>query len=395
MGGCSFRRTTLTSERRIISGPAQRIAQQKGIAYTQTIDLGIPHGSTYKQPDYFRLDPFTESYESLVDSNVKKVCIAKKNDPFVLGYSFGFNPFQIPHKWINHLLSQDATSPGKVALVEVYEELYGGDIGGFNEAYGKDFSGFSDILSCTDIVYEEALNPWPGESTDRPLKRDFDQLVYAVIAKVHEVAHRHIRKQDPNHLILGFYFKTYNANPGLYEAIAPYVDVLSPQHHVVAGEHLEDGSFNFDAGVIQVAKIHERTGKPIYHGDPWLGKVDADKFSRMLRSRGKGRYPYYHSQEARGQVYEALLKSVLASPRIVGFAGCATFYDNPDIDGNHGGNKGLYDTQLAEKTAFTSHLEKTNAMVYDLRTRDYTTEEVEALNKTATETMMRAANPEP
>jgi len=377
----------------VLSGPAQRVAQKSGIAYTHTIDLGIPHGSTYKQPDYFRADPFTPEYEAMVQANVKKACNMKKDDPYLLGYSYGFNPFQIPHKWINHLLSQETASPGKVALVDVYKELYAGDIKVFNEAYGKDFSGFDDILNCTDIFYEEALNPWPGESTDRPMKRDFDQLVYAVIAKVHEVAHRHIRAQDPNHLILGFYFKTYNANLGLYEAIAPYVDMLSPQHHVVTEYH-EDGPFNFDAGIIQVAEIHERTGKPIYHGDQWLGKVDPDKFDRMLRARGKGRYPYYHSQEARGQVYEALLESVLATPQIVGFAGCATFYDNPDINGSHGGDKGLFDTRLTEKTAFTFRLEKTNAKIYDLRTRNYTAEEVEALNRNAAETMVRAANPE-
>lgn len=374
----------------VLSGPAQAIAQQKGVAYTHTINPGIPHGSTYKSPDYFRADPFTDEYESLVEANVKKACRAKKDDPFLLGYSFGFNPFQIPHKWINHLLSQPATSPGKVALVDTYREFYAGEIEAFNDAYGKDFSGFDEILDCTDIAYEEALNPWPGELVDHPLKRDFDQLVYTVLAKVHEIAHRHIRKEDPNHLILGFYFKTYNANLGLYEAIAPYVDVLSPQHHVVTEYH-EDGSLHYGAGLIQAAEILERTGKPIYHGDQWLGKVDANKFDRMLRSRGKGRYPYFRSQETRGQVYEALLKSVLASPQVVGFAGCATFYDNPDIDGNHGGNKGLFDTQLVEKTAFTVFLENTNKKLYTLRLADYTSEEVNELARKAAVTMYEAA----
>lgn len=327
----------------------------------------------------------------MVQANVKKVCDMKKDDPNLLGYSFGFNPFQIPHKWINHLLAQGPSSPGKAALIETLKRLYGGDIAAFNKAYATDFARFADILDSTDITYEGALNPWPGESTDRPFKRDFDQLVYTVIAKVHEVAHRHVREHDPNHLILGFYFKTYNANVGLYEAIAPYVDVLSPQHHVVPERH-ENGSFNFDAGVIQISEICQRTGKPIYHGDQWLGKVDPAKFERMLRNRGKGRYPYYHSQAARGQVYEALLKSVLASPQVVGFAGCATLYDNPDINGSHGGNKGLFDTELTEKPAFTVYLERANAKVYDLRTQDYRADESAALAKAAAETIMRAAN---
>ncbi|MEM0895786.1 MAG: hypothetical protein AAGJ79_02790 [Verrucomicrobiota bacterium] len=86
------------------------------------------------------------------------------------------------------------------------------------------------------------------------------------------------------------------------------------------------------------------------------------------------------------------MKSVLASSEIVGFSGCATFFDNPEINGSHGGNKGLFNTRLIDKTAFTSHLGKINAEVYDLRTRDYTAEEVAALGKEAAGTMKRAAN---
>ena len=374
-----------------VLGGEQQVARQNRIAYTQTINLGIPHGNTYKSPDYFRPDPFTPKYEALVKANVEKACKARKDDPFLLGYSYGFNPFQIPHKWINHLLSQPATSPGKAALIEALQILYDDDIAAFNKAYSKGFTNFDEALNSTTISYDEALNPWPGESVDRPFKRDFDQLVYTILARVHEVAHRHIREHDPNHLILGFYFKTYNANPGLYQAIAPYVDVLCPQHHIVP-EFNKDGSFNYAAGVIDAAAIYQLTGKPIYHSDQWLGKVDANKFNRMLQSRRKGRYPFYNSQDARGQVYEALLKSVLASPRIVGFAGCATLYDNPDINGSHGGSKGLFDTQLNEKSAFTYHLEKVNAKLYDLRTRDYSKDEKKALTNKAVGKMLSATS---
>ncbi len=123
-----------------VLGGEQQVAQQNRIAYTQTINLGIPHGSTYKRPDYFRPDPFTPEYEALVKANVEKACKARKNDPFLLGYSYGFNPFQIPHKWINHLLSQSATSPGKASLIATLQKLYKGDIAAFNKAYSRDFA---------------------------------------------------------------------------------------------------------------------------------------------------------------------------------------------------------------------------------------------------------------
>ena len=296
----------------------------------------------------------------------------------------------MPHKWINHLLAQDASSPGKAALVERLKARYEGSIEAFNVVYNTAFDGFEDLLASTAIRYDAALNPQPGETLDTPHKRDFDQLVYTVIAQVHAVAHRHIRAADPNHLIFGFYFKTYNANLGLFEAIAPYVDVLSPQHHIVP-TYDADGAFDVNAGVIDVEAIHQRTGKPIYHGDQWLGKVVPGKPGSRSQ-RGKIKYPYFHSQEYRGQVYEALLERVLAFPQVVGFAGCATLYDNPDIDGSHGGNKGLFDKQLLEKTAFTTYVENTNRKLYSLRTKIYDPAAIQVLTEKAVKTMDRAAN---
>ena len=374
----------------VLSGQAQLVAQQNGIAYTHTVNLGIPHGNTYKHSDFFRPDPFSPEYDAMCRTNVRKACALKKGDPFLLGYSYGFNPFQIPNKWINHLLSKDSLSPGKGALVDTYKALYENDIAAFNETYDKSYNHFDDILACTDISYEDELNPWPGETVETPRKRDFNRLICTVIAKVHEVAHRHVREADPDHLILGFYFKTYNMNLQMYDAIAPSLDVLSPQHHIVP-EYYADGSFNYDAGVLKADEIYQRTGKPIYHGDQFLGKVDLNKPGRLLQ-RGKNRYPYYHSQEYRGQVYEALLERILAFPQIVGLAGCATLYDNPDINGSHGGNKGIFDQRLIEKPAFTGYVETANSKIYQLRAKDYSEDEIQALTETVVETMDKAAN---
>ena len=104
---------------------------------------------------------------------MKNACNQRCDDPFLLGYSYGFNPFQNPHKWMNHLLGQKASSPGKIALVETLERLYESDVEAFNRAYSTDFDAFADIQASTGISYDKSLNPGPGETSDRPHKRDY------------------------------------------------------------------------------------------------------------------------------------------------------------------------------------------------------------------------------
>ena len=164
--------------------------------------------------------------------------------------------------------------------------------------------------------------------------------------------------------------------------------MLSPQHHLVPA-YQQRGSFDRAAGVIPVAEIYRRTGKPIYHSDQWLGKVVSGKAGRLVRGRD-GRYPYFHSQESRGVYYQALLERITSFSQILGFAGCATLFDNPDVDGVHGGIKGLFDTKRNEKIAFTAHLKATNARIYERRQREFSPEEIETLTENAIQALVRA-----
>ena len=57
----------------------------------------------------------------------------------------------------------------------------------------------------------------------------------------------------------------------MYAAIAPYVDVLSPQHlHILS---YKNGEYNKARGVLPTEKIYKLTGKPIFISDMAMGKV--------------------------------------------------------------------------------------------------------------------------
>ena len=131
-------------------------------------------------------------------------------DPHIMGFSYGFNPFQLMHKWINHFLAGPADSPAKRAIVDqVYRKSYD-DVAAFNAAYGTAFGSFDDILGATSIQYDASLDPRPDEVVAEGdlIKRDFNRITCLLIAKVHQVAHDRMRHYAPEKLILGYFFKS-------------------------------------------------------------------------------------------------------------------------------------------------------------------------------------------
>jgi len=348
--------------------PQKKAALERGFSYCGSVyPMVTPHSVTYKKEDYHRADPFSKEFESYVDSTINVSTARLKGDPHVLGMCYGFNPFQLMHKWINHFLAGDATTPAKESIVnEVYRKQYK-TIDAFNRVYGKSFTSFDDILSDISLSYDKSLDPKPDEVVAEAdlIKRDFNQITCLLIAKVHEVSHTYMRQYAPEMLILGYFFKPYNFNLAMYEAIAPYVDVLSPQHLQMPS--YKNGVYNRAHGVLRVEKIHARTGKPIFISDMALGKV----FKKGNKPMENNPYTSYNSQEDRGKVYYAAVEKAAALPSVVGLTGCMTIYDNPDEQGQHGANKGFIDpyTGLA-KTEFTSYVKDINSQIYDIRMRE-------------------------
>lgn len=343
-----------------------------------------PHSSTYKEESYHRADPFSTEFERYVDSTILVSTQRLKGDPHVLGMCYGFNPFQLMHKWINFFLTSDATASAKMAIVnEVYKKQYK-NIDAFNAVYGKHYSSFDEILSDRSLSYDKYLNPKPDEVVVEAdfIKRDFNQITCLLIAKVHEVAHTYMRQYAPEILILGYFFKPYNFNLAMFEAVAPFVDVLSPQHlHIPS---YKNGVYNRAAGVLPVEEIYARTGTPIFISDMALGKVYKMGNTPMENNP----YTPYNSQADRGRVYYAAVEKAAALPYVIGLTGCMTIYDNPDEQGMHGANKGFIDPYTGkEKTEFTTYVKDINSKIYAIRMSE---NDIEKLTQNLIEAMHNA-----
>ena len=352
-----------------LGGKAQKkSALERGFSYVQSVFPSVtPHSNTYRKKDYHRADPFSEEFDRHVDTIIKRSAQNTEKNPHVLGLSYGFNPFQLMHKWINHFMSSGENTRAKVAIVdEVFTKQYA-NILAFNQEYGTAFNSFNEIKTDTSIRYNKSFDPKPDEvvtENDRK-KRDFNKITCLLIAQVHKVAYKHARQYAPNKLILGYFFKPYNFNLDMYAAIAPYVDVLSPQHlHILA---YKDGVYNKARGVLPTEKIYNLTGKPIFISDMAMGKVYKNNNNPTERNV----YGPYNTHEDRGKVYYAAVEKAAALPSVVGLTACMTIYDNPNEKGKHGGNKGFIDPYTGkEKTEFTSYVRDINSKIYEIRLRN-------------------------
>ena len=350
-----------------LGGMAQKkSALERGFSYAQGTGL-TPHSSTYKNENYHRDDPFSKEFDMHVERVMKRSARGAEQDPHVLGLSYGWNPFQLMHKWINHFMASSENTPAKVAIVdEVYIKQYG-NISEFNQVYGTTFKSFNEIKSDTSIRYNESYDPKPDEvvGEDDFKKRDFNKITCLLITQVHKVAFKYARQYAPNKLILGYFFKPYNFNLDMYAAIAPYVDVLSPQHlHILS---YKKGEYNKARGVLPTERIYELTGKPIFISDMAMGKV----YKKNNKPTENNVYGPYNTHEDRGKVYYAAVEKAAALPSVVGLTACMTIYDNPDENGQHGGNKGFIDPYTKkEKTEFTSYVRDINSKIYEIRLKE-------------------------
>ncbi|MEM1296370.1 MAG: hypothetical protein AAGH89_13465, partial [Verrucomicrobiota bacterium] len=178
----------------------------------------IEHTNHYQKKENSRPDPFSKEYDDFCHAAIKKASRSVVYNSNVMGYTYGFSPFSIMHKWINSILVQDG-SPGKLAIVEEYRKIYQDEIAEFNAVYETQFESFDELVSYQEIAYEKTHDPTPEDlpvSELRGRKRDLTRLSMLLIAQIHKVPEKYIRQYDPNHLILGFALKTYAMNFDLY-----------------------------------------------------------------------------------------------------------------------------------------------------------------------------------
>lgn len=304
-------------------------------------------------------DIFDPAYEALIEQRAKAVCPKYKDDPLVMGYYYGFGAFNRADQWVNHHLSLAANAPGRVALVEVLSKRYKGDAAAFNKVYGTSLKRIDDLKNSETLAFEKAYErrnyPMMRKTLDPQRLADFEAIIQHMCVTLYRVGHTAIRRHDENHLILGSFIKEWALDADSWEAAAPYVDMIAPQHF---NEHID------------VNALAEAAGLPVVYSDEYFG------FHYPKLKRG---HAAVTSHDARGEIYQANLMRHYKDPNALGVTYCACMFDQGGNTFLKNNQNGFYDLQGKPRVQLIKQVTDINHQVYQHCIKPGTPAELQAL----------------
>ena len=290
---------------------ADKVYREAEIPHAIHVPL-IKHQVELK-PGEKRPDVFSAGYRSYVSEQVAKRVAPNRDNPWILGYYYGYGSFMREDLWINETLSREPGSPGRERLLDVLEERYSGDIANLDTVYGTTFASFSDLRENGSLTYPRWISAvkagaqLPARVGSKDILGDAEALLGEIVEQLHKVSHAEIRKHDPNHMVLGSYVKHTTYTTGIWKRIAPYIDALGPQD-------LSD--------VNPIKPSVEATGVPAMLSDQVFGNV------YPLALQGKtgtpGAVPDYIDRRV---LYDLLAGRIARDPDFIGVSFCAVLYD--------------------------------------------------------------------
>ena len=290
---------------------ADKVYREAKIPYAIHVPL-IKHQVELK-PGEKRPDVFSTEYQRYVSDEVAKRVAPNHDNPWVLGYYYGYGSFMREDLWINQTLSYKPGSPGRERLIDILEERYRGDIGKLNAVYGTSFASFSELRKSGSLTYPRWIlavkdgQPLPARDGSGDILADAEALLGEIVEQLHKVSYAEIRKHDPNHIVLGSYVKHTTYTTAIWKRVAPYIDALGPQD-------LSD--------VNPIKPSVEATGTPTVLSDQEFGNV------YPLALQGKPGVPGAVPDHVdRRVLYDLLAGRIARDPDFIGVSFCAVLYD--------------------------------------------------------------------
>lgn len=274
---------------------------------------------------------------------------ARPDDPLLIGY-FIDNETRWGPDWrgletlLQLYLGLPSTAPGKQAAVALLLERHG-DVATLNAALGTTFADEAALLAETGAW--DALDPGASPAADT-LTADFLTLS---ADRYFSVTAGAIRAADPNHLILGNREVSVMVRLEVYEAAAPYVDVLSINSYAYLDgvEPLALALSGAPSRADGFLAVHERVDLPILVTEFGFRADDAG-----LPNSWPPVYPRFPTQTERTAAYVAVTRERQAVPWIVGQHWYMWTDDPPngrfDGEDNNWGLVSLTDTPYEELT---------------------------------------------
>ena len=168
----------------------------------------IKHQVEFK-PGERRPDVFDATYRRFVSEEVAQRVTPHRDNPWVLGYYYGYGSFIHGDLWINQTLSYTPGSPGRERLFDVLEQRCRGDIAQLNTVYGTGFVSFQDLRRNGSPTYPRWISavkagaPLPEQAGAHEILADAEALRGEIVERVHKIARDEIRQHDSKHMVLG------------------------------------------------------------------------------------------------------------------------------------------------------------------------------------------------
>jgi agarase len=259
-------------------------------------------------------DVFSVSFKERCENIARRICLPKRDDPFLIGYTFtnvpiltdedakahGMVPWGRPQSvmptWPRALRNKGSDAPCKQVYVSMMRERYP-NIRDFNRLYNSKFSSFASLLEAENwSPFIKKDNIEDQEDNRAFLMRIYDQY--------YKVACDAVRQFDPNHLILGDPINANTPPPDeIITLVTKHTDILSYQYYGAYDEynHLLD-------------RWSELTGMPILNTDSNF----AVPYKEMPNPVG----PHCKDEEMRAGLFLDMATRAFSRPDFIGWHWC-------------------------------------------------------------------------
>ncbi len=280
-------------------------AYQSDVYYCVAIEC-FPLGSRYRFAEQTFPDIFAESFEQLLERTVADLCHDHAHSENLIGYAFSDIPrwyffgdkgkAELPlHPWVSDLLALPAGSPGKRACLDVLRQRYA-SAPEFASTYAIDDDTWQAIAGRTD---------WPDPPATDRTRGDGQALLQTVVERWYALHAETIGRHDPRHLLLGDKLHSPHRLPEWFpDILARWVDVVLVQWYSP-----------FDRQRDTLARLHERTGKPILNGDSCFACVKPPEQTKV-----KG--TLVETQADVATAYRDYLHGLCSAPFMLGWHHC-------------------------------------------------------------------------
>ncbi|MEM9157416.1 MAG: hypothetical protein AAGB46_00095 [Verrucomicrobiota bacterium] len=345
---------------------AEKVFKDAEIPYGYPVAL-IKH-AVELEPGEKRPDVFSNEYKKFVQGEVEQHVIPNKDDPWIIGYYYGFGSFDRDWLWINDHLEKKG-SPGRARLMSVLEDRYNGNISKLNQVYGTAFESFRALKNEGMISYPNWVTlskagraKIPNTPEGQRIFEDAEALLGEIVEKVHALAFTEIRKHDTNHMILGCYVKEATYTEKIWRRIDPYIDVLAPQHV---------------SEVFPIGPIVEALDKPAIISDQPYGNVYNNH--NLVQRGAHGPVPDHVDRHL---LYDLLTERISVDPDVTGANMCACLFDQSHWEKAYErGQPGFWTVDGEPRPHLIRTVQRSNSLLFERVKKSHDEETVQNLDE--------------